>query len=305
MSHATIRHVQFLAAPAALALFLAACGGGNEPAADSSTEATTEPAAAVAEHDIVYAGPSGDAYEVFSSNLAGESPRQLTSLGADIAFPVWSPDGTRILFVAMGEDTADVMVLDTESGETSVALANNGNPADWGPGGERILVSKGGDDGRGLYLIVVANGAEKRVDTGSTDDAYARWGRDGDTVVYESGRDGNPEIYLTNLESGETIRLTDNEQLDEWPSLSRDGRQVAWASGTEEDKNLWVMRADGSEKRRVTEGMVFGDAFPEWSPDGTQILLTVREADEFVLKLVDLASGEVTHIGVGAGASWR
>jgi Tol biopolymer transport system component len=65
------------------------------------------------------------------------------------------------------------------------------------------------------------------------------------------------------------------------------------------------MRADGSEKRQVTEGLLFGDACPEWSPDGSQIILTVRETDQFVLKLVDLASGEVTHIGVGAGASWR
>ena len=65
------------------------------------------------------------------------------------------------------------------------------------------------------------------------------------------------------------------------------------------------MRADGSEKRRVTEGLLFGDAFPEWSPDGTQIVLTVREDNQFVLKLVDLASREVTHIGEGAGASWR
>ena len=110
---------------------------------------------------------------------------------------------------------------------------------------------------------------------------------------------------MTNLESGETTRLTGNDLLDEWPSLSRDDGWVAWASGTEEEKNLWVMRADGSEKRQVTESMLFGDAFPEWSPDGTQILLTVRENDQFVLKLVDLAGGEVTHIGDGAGASWR
>ena len=301
MSQTAIRPGQFLSVATALALLLVACGGGNEPVAGD----TPAPAATGAEHAIVYAGPAGDAYELFSSNLTGDAPRQLTSLGGDVAFPVWSPDGARILFVAMGEDSADVMVLDPESGEISVALADNGNPTDWGPRGERILVTKGGDAGRGLYIVVVATGAEERVNTGSSDDAYARWGRNGSTVAYESGRDGNPEIYMTNLKSGETTRLTDNDLLDEWPSLSRDGSQVAWGSGTEEEKNLWVMRADGSEKRRLTEGLLFGDAFPEWSPDGSQILMTVREHDRFVLNLVDLASGEVTHIGEGAGASWR
>ena len=124
-------------------------------------------------------------------------------------------------------------------------------------------------------------------------------------MTYESGRDGNPEIYVTHLDSGETARLTDNNLLDEWPSVSRDGAWIAWASGTEEEKNLWVMRADGTDKRQVTESLMFGDAFPEWSPEGGQILLTVRENDEFVLKLVDLASGEVAHVGTGAAASWR
>jgi TolB protein len=259
----------------------------------------------VGEPDIVYAGPTDDASEVFSSNISGLIPQQLTSLGGYVAFPVWSPDGNRVLFVAMNEDSANVMILDTESGESSVALANNGNPADWGPRGERILVTKDDANGRGLYLIIVATGAEERVDTGSTSDAYARWGRDGAAVVYESSRNDNPEIYLTNPDSGETRRLTENSYLDEWPSLSRDGSQVAWASGTEEDKNLWVMNVDGSQKRQITESMMFGDAFPEWSPDGSQILLTVRENGQFMLKLIDLVSGQVTHIGEGAGASWK
>ena len=110
---------------------------------------------------------------------------------------------------------------------------------------------------------------------------------------------------MTNPDSGETSRLTENSYLDEWPSLSRDGSQVAWASGTEEDKNLWVMNVDGSQKRQITESMMFGDAFPEWSPDGSQILLTVRENGQFMLKFIDLVSGQVTHIGEGAGASWK
>ena len=300
-----IRCGQFWSVPVTLVLILVACAEGNTPTGESSADGTTGPIATVGEPDIVYAGPTDDASEVFSSNISGIIPQQLTSLGGDVAFPVWSPDGNRVLFVAMNENSANVMILDTESGESSVVLANNGNPADWGPRGERILVTKDDANGRGLYLIIVATGAEERVDTGSTNDAYARWGRNGAAVVYESSRNGNPEIYLTNPDSGETRRLTENSYLDEWPSLSRDGSQVAWASGTEEDKNLWVMNVDGSQKRQITESMMFGDAFPEWSPDGSQILLTVRENGQFMLKLIDLVSGQVTHIGEGAGASWK
>jgi len=193
------------------------------------------------------------------------------------------------------------MMLDVATGETSILLAGYNELADWDPSGERLLVGLE----EGLHFLDVASGDLKPVDTGSTADAYGRCARHTDLIAYESGRDGNPEIYVTNLDTSHTARLTENTVLDEWPSPSPDGMFIAWASGTEEDKNLWVMRSDGSEKRQVTSGLLFGDAFPEWSPDGSKILLTVNENDVFVLKLIDLASGETTHLGEGAAPSWR
>ena len=88
MSNAAIRRARLLSVPAALGLLLVACGGGNEPVAESAAGDAPEPAAAGAEHTIVYAAPAGDASEVFSASLAGEAAHQLTSLGGDVAFPV-------------------------------------------------------------------------------------------------------------------------------------------------------------------------------------------------------------------------
>ena len=291
-----------------ITLALAACGGPDSKSAPAPASDTTEQEPRVlagfpapAEHAIVFAGASGDATELFTFALSDPSPRQLTSLATELGFPVWSPAGDRIAFIAMAEDSADLMLLDLKTGESEVTLAGYNELADWGPEGKRLLVGLE----EGLHLLEVATGEMEAVDTGSTADAYGRWARSADLIAYESGRDGNPEIYVTHLETGETLRLTENTDLDEWPSPSRDGSHIAWASGTEEDKNLWVMRSDGSEKRQITRGMLFGDAFPEWSPEGDRILITVSEDDVFVLKLLDLASGDITELGEGAAASWR
>lgn len=250
---------------------------------------------------IVYAAPVGEAWELFTLVLSDPIPLQLTSLSQELGFPVWSPGGDRIAFIAMSEQNADLMMLDMETGETSVLLAGYNELADWDPSGERLLVGLE----NGLHFLDVATGDLEPVATGSTADAYGRCARNADLIAYESGRDGNPEIYVTHLGTGQTHRLTENSVLDEWPSPSPDGSLIAWASGTEEDKNLWIMRSDGSEKRQITEGLLFGDAFPEWSPDGGRILLTVNENDTFVLKLIDPASGETTDLGEGAAPSWR
>jgi len=284
---------------AGLTVSLLGYGGGEAESKEAAAQTMKEVS-------IVFSGPAGEADEIFSLDLSNNSRDQLTVMSRHLGFPVWSPVGDRIAFTLMTAETADLMVLDFVSGEISTLIAGYGNLADWGPEGERLLIARDGGKGKGgLFIFDVASGTEERVDTGSSADAYARWARNGEAIVYESSRDGNPEIYVTWLATGETARLTENEYLDEWPSLSHDARWIAWASGTEEEKNLWVMRSDGSEKRQVTSGMLFGDAFPEWSPDGSRILLTVNENDRFVLKLLDLESGGDADLGPGAAASWR
>jgi Tol biopolymer transport system component len=279
--------------------FLVALACGSP--APEPTGTATNPTVESRGDTIVFAAPVTDAWELFTFELSDPSPQQLTSLGQDLGFPVWSPAGDRIAFIAMSERTADLMVLDVQTGDTSILLAGYNELADWDRQGERLLVGLE----EGLHFLDVATGDLEPIETGSAADAYGRCARDADLIAYESGRDGNPEVYVTHLDTGDTARLTENTVLDEWPSPSPDGTFVAWASGTEEDKNLWVMRSNGSEKRQITSGMLFGDAFPEWSPDGSSILLTVNENDTFVLKLIDLASGGMTHLGEGAAPSWR
>jgi Tol biopolymer transport system component len=282
-------------------LTIACAGGPNPPAEDPSQEDAASP-----DYEVIFTGRVGDTSEIFGMNVSGGIRQQLTTLTGFADFPVWSPDGDNILFLAMGDETSDLTVMDAATGEMSVVVAGNSNPADWGPTGERILITAGVEEGgRGLFIVDVRDGSMERVSTGSSEDAYARWSPAGDAVTYESGRDGNPEIYWTSLETGETLRLTENQLLDEWPSFSPDGSRIAWASGGEEDKNLWIMRADGTDKQQVTTGLMFGDAFPEWSSDGRQILLTVREGDQFVLQLIDIETGEATHLGPGTAPSWR
>jgi len=278
-------------------LVVLACGSP----APEPTETATNRAVESRGGTIVFAAPVGETWELFTFDLSDPNPKQLTSLSLESGFPVWSPKGDRIAFVAMSDQSADLMLLDVQTGETSILLAGYNELADWDRSGERLLVGLE----EGLHFLDVATGDLEPIETGSAADAYGRCARDADLIAYESNRDGNPEVYVTLLDSGRTARLTENTVLDEWPSPSPDGTQIAWASGTEEDKNLWVMRSDGSEKRQITSGMFFGDAFPEWSPDGSAILLTVNENDAFVLKLIDPETGEARDLGEGAAPSWR
>ena len=50
----------------------------------------------------------------------------------------------------------DLVVMETNSGDISVLIPDMSNPADWGPEGKQILITKDlDDDGRGLFIVDV------------------------------------------------------------------------------------------------------------------------------------------------------
>lgn len=289
-------------AAAALVVLIAGCADAPAP-----QEPDPDPEAAfatAADLRIVHSDEGSTA--LFGLDLETGDSVQVTEAMGFAGFPVWSPDGGHVVFLGENESFSGLFVLDAVTGTVDPLIEGIGEPVDFSPDGSALVFTRGTDnDGRALVIHAVVTATETPIDTGSTKDAYARWSGADNALVFESARDGNPEIYRHELDSGATTRLTENLDLDEWPSPSPDGAWVAWASGSEETKNLWVMRSDGTEKRQLSEGVLFGDAFAEWSPDGSRILLSARDDNGSALYLVDVGSGEMMRVTAGTAAAWR
>ncbi len=254
----------------------------------------------------MYSGSDAAGMALFGLDPETGASAPLTEAMEFAGYSVWSPDGSRVAFLAERDDAVGLFVLEIASGSVALLMAELGEPVDFSPDGSAIVFMDSDDEGgRRLVIRDLATGTETVVDTGSSADAYARWSAADNALVFESARDGNPEIYRHELDTGLTTRLTDNPALDEWPAPSRNGQWIAWAAGTEADKNLWVMRADGTEKRQLTSGVLFGDAVAAWSPDDRSLLLSARDEEGAALYLVSVDSGEMTRVTAGMAATWR
>lgn len=292
-----------------LAIAAIACGGSERPN-DLADPSTTDDAggnrALARDFRIVVSRDVGDGSALFGLDLESGAAEQLIEPMGYAGYAIWAPGGGHVVFLGEGADGVALLTLDAESGAVTELVAGMGDPVHFSPDGSSMLLAMALEDGgRGLFRQSIETDRRERIETGSAADAYARWSPAGGAIAFESGRDGNPEIYHHDLTSGIATRLTDNSMLDEWPSFSPDGTHIAWASGDEEQKHLWVMKADGTEKRQLTDSLMFGDAYPEWSPDGEQILLTARANDGSALYLVDVAMGTATAVGRGAAPTWR
>jgi Tol biopolymer transport system component len=96
------------------------------------------------------------------------------------------------------------------------------------------------------------------------DDWLPSWSPDGQEIVFLSWRDGNTEIYRLNLARNTLHRLTDHPADDRDPAWSPDGHWIAFVSNRDSSYDLYVMDINGNNLRRLTYGGV--NSLPAWRP---------------------------------------
>ena len=166
----------------------------------------------------------------------GSGRVQLTS-GRYNNYPAWSPDGSKIAYVAY------------EHGEGSLFTMNA--------------------DGSGKTLV---QGVTDRIDGFM----YPSWSPDGTQLVFMAGLSGHGDrsarLYVVNVDGSGLTKITRGRHQDWWPSWSPDGTKIAFVTGPVGAKrDLATMSPDGSNRTTLVRGST---NYPDWSPDGSQILFT-------------------------------
>ncbi len=185
--------------------------------------------------------------------------------------PRWSPDASRLLFVAGRPDGARLWLADRDGGGASRIAgspAGAGDPA-WSPDGASIALTvtrplDAADDQRPVLVEI------------TTDD----YKRDGHPVG--EGRTSSA-IWVLPSDGGTARALTAGTATDRRPGWSPDGRSVAFLSDRGREgraspiNDLWLVEAagggrDGGPPARLTDGSGPIVAF-SWSPDGARIAM--------------------------------
>ncbi len=187
--------------------------------------------------------------------LDGGEVRQLTFAPGSEGAPAWSPDGTRIGFIARRGETAEVHVLPLAGGEARAYTTARGSAASfsWSPDGRRIAM--------------LAPPEEPEADS--------RRRREGNDAFTLDGRWKNHRVWIA-TEGGAARAITDGRRHARMARWSPDSKQIAVITTP-------TPEADSSEDARLElialEG---GHALGEiaetdqastvaWSPDGGRL----------------------------------
>jgi Tol biopolymer transport system component len=213
----------------------------------------------VRDQDIYVMGPTG-------ANITALVRCSSIPSCASLGTPVWSPDGTQLLYSLERSDSRrSLYVMDLQSSEADRLLPGKADDccASWQPipreaqqptqptvsNGE-IWFQRAGGEGGTWIEAVEPDGTNRRI---LFSDTYAG-GNEDVGAVYDWTKDGSKVVFLD----------SSGHLLGDVPTGS------SW--------ELYTMNPDGTGKRQVTDDGGF-DGPPSWSPDGTRIVYASDRAD--------------------------
>lgn len=150
------------------------------------------------------------AYEPRVYDLATGADRRVSRFESGRRIPAaWSPDGTRIAFVADIRGRSEVFVVDFDGEnvwDVSNSAASDADPA-WSLDGSRIAFVSDREDTRDVYTAR-PNGTDLRRVTSAEGDAGSPIWTTGAAIVFVSRRGRSSDLWVADVTTGQVRRLT-------------------------------------------------------------------------------------------------
>jgi Tol biopolymer transport system component/DNA-binding winged helix-turn-helix (wHTH) protein len=188
---------------------------------------------------------------------ADAPPTRLTHDQGNESLPIWSPDGSRVLFLA-GAFGAQFDLFEAPASGLGVRQEILRSPYykwpnDWSPDGELVLymsldASLETHQGKGLWSFSLADRQSRPLLPPEFGHLNARLSPDGEWLAFAADPSGHPEVYVRDFPNGRTETQVSSGGGD-MPVWSRDGRELYYHAPA--GNRLMAVPFDGNAVARL------------------------------------------------------
>ncbi|MDB4914163.1 MAG: gamma-glutamyltranspeptidase [Gemmatimonadetes bacterium] len=205
---------------------------------------------------------------------------QLTSGAAWDQYPVWSADGSSIVFTSTRSGTSHLYRIATAGGDAERLTSNTEAEGEAAISRDGSLVYARGRGSQAKLWIRTAGGDEKRFTRG--DNGGEHWpvfSPDGRQVAYSAVREDRTRLRV-HIVAGDSDRVVVEDRDAEHAAWSPAGDRIAFATRNGR-AGVWITTPDAKYVNMISAQR----AEPAWSPDGR------------TMALVELPQGDVGYNG--------
>jgi WD40-like Beta Propeller Repeat/Bacterial Ig-like domain (group 2) len=184
---------------------------------------------------IVYSSNRGGTYDLYLMDADGGNVRRLTTDPGNEGDPVWTPDGSRIVYTSApkgGQPQLHTLKPDGKPGQALTAPPGEHHSAAISSDGRTLAFVSTRDGNQEIYLMPLDGGAARRVTETRRRDSQPRFLPNGDLlfVAERSGSKGSRVVRRTGAAGAERTVLETDEPIA-GIAVSRDGTRLAYVVG--------------------------------------------------------------------------
>lgn len=200
-------------------------------------------------------------------NADGTNPVQLTTSGQDFS-PVWSPDGSQIMYTSNSDGDGEIMVMDAD-GSAQTKITDNSDVdfgSSWSPDGTQIVFSSDRDGDPEIFVSNADGSSPQKLTDNSDFDVGPTWSPEGSKIGFYTNRSGDYQVYSMDTDGNNQQMLADASSFDSFVlSWSPDGSQIVFHTDKDGNFEIYLVNDDGSSETNLTMNTAT-DLEPDWSP---------------------------------------
>jgi TolB protein len=209
-------------------------------------------------------------WQIVAQDLSSGRTQVLAGGSGVYISPVFSPDGSSVVYAYGRDDGVDLFSVPSEGGtprRLSVGKGSDNTSPTFSPDGRRIAFMSGRAGHPEIYTMD-ADGTNTDLLTPlefgeNAFRATPDWSPSGQVVAFRSGNGSLAQVLLINLRDKSLKQLT-SDGANEDPSWAPDGRHIVFVSSRSGSKQLWILDAETGRTRQLTRGGAVRN--PAWSP---------------------------------------